>query len=96
MAKRVVKFEPSFFDSILKSEKVAALGKDAAQDVLNEARASAPVDTGDYREGLTLSQGYSGQRRVWRVTGTDWKTLLVESTTGNLQRSLRRVKAKRR
>lgn len=96
MARRVVKFEPSFFDDILRSEKVAALGQDVAQDVLDQAVATAPVDTGGYQSGLTLQRGYSRGRRVWRVTGTDWKTLLVESVTGNLQRALRTVKARRR
>lgn len=84
-----VTFNPRFFDTILKSAGVDALTTSIGEDVLETAKRTAPVDTGDYRDGLHLEKRESRYRRVVRVVGADPKTLLVESKTGNLARSLK-------
>lgn len=91
MPRSTVKFNPKFFDQIGKSAGVERLTKNAADKVLQEARATAPVDSGDYKAGLHIEKGQSRYRTVYRVVGDDWKTLLVEAWTGNLARALKKV-----
>ena len=87
-----VQFNRVFFDRILKSAGVSNLTKRAADQALSVAKSTAPVDTGDYRRGLKVERHDSRYRTVWRVVGTDWKTLILESKTGNLARALRTVR----
>ena len=86
-------FDKAFFDTAMKQPGVRKLQDEVASKALAAARASAPVDTGDYRKSL---------RKVWRrgeyrdailVEGTDEKTLLIESRTGNLARALKRARS---
>lgn len=91
-AKTVVQFDPRYFDRLMKTAKVSEFTKEVAEGVLAEAQAKAPVDSGDYKNGLMVIKRESKYRTVWRVLGTDWKTLLVESKTGNLVRALRTAK----
>ena len=88
-------FRPNqaFFDSVLRSPQVEALTAAAAQRTLARAQASAPVDTGAYRNGLHIERRQSRYRRVLRVVGSDGKTLLIESKTGNLARALKAARA---
>lgn len=85
----IVEFNPVFFDNIMQSAGVERLTEESAQKVLTIAKATAPVDTGDYREGLHISRRQSRYRRVLRIEGDDAKTLLIESKTGNLARALK-------
>lgn len=87
-------FEPNqdFFDSLLRSAPVAKLVDDAAERTLAAARASAPEDTQDYKNGLHIEHHDSRYRRVARVVGSDPKTLIVEAKTGNLARALKAAK----
>jgi hypothetical protein len=87
-----VEFNPRFFETALREPKVEALVDAAAQSTLNTAKANAPVDTGEYRDGLHLEHHQSRYRRVTRVVGSDDKTLLIESRTGNLARSVKGTK----
>lgn len=82
----------SFFDRILRAPGVEALVDQAAERALAAAQASAPVDTGAYRAGLRIEHHESQFRRVADVVGTDPKTMLIESRTGNLARSLKGAK----
>lgn len=86
-----IEFNESFFDAVLNSQGVRNLVRSKAEQVLAAAQASAPVETGAYRAGLRLTTRQSAHRQVCVVAGTDPKTLLVESKTGNLARSLRKV-----
>lgn len=52
-----------------------------------QARANAPVDTGAYRDSITLEQDTT-DRAVVRVVAHAGHALLVESHTGNLARAL--------
>ena len=87
-----VELNDAFFETIGKSAEVTALTRDKADNVLNHAQASALVDTGAYRDGLKVQMTSSQFRNVARVVGTDSKTMLIESKTGNLARALRKVR----
>ena len=84
-----LRFDDFYFKRILRSAGVNALTKAAAEKVLARAKATAPVDTGAYRKGLQIKKTGAATRDVYLVVGTDWKTLLVESKTGNLARALK-------
>lgn len=87
-----IDFNERFFDQILRSAQVDGLCRSKAEQALAVARATAPVDTGAYRDGLEVEPHESAHRRSWRVVGHDPKTLLVEAMTGNLARALKAVK----
>lgn len=82
-------FDQAYFDRVMRSAGVQSLERAAAERVLAAAKASAPVDTGDYRRGLKIEKAEAKYRTVYLVVGTDWKTMLVESRTGNLARALK-------
>ena len=81
-----------FFDRILRAPGVEALVDQAAERALGAARIDAPVKTGAYLAGLHIEHHDSRYRRVADVVGSDPKTMLVESRTGNLARSLKKAK----
>lgn len=87
-----VEFNEGFFESVLRQPKVENIVDAAAARALAKARADAPVDSGDYRDGLHIEHRESRYRRVTRVVGSDEKTLLIESKTGNLARALKQAK----
>jgi len=86
-----MQFRDAFFEEMGRSAGVERLTKAAADKVANEARAGAPVDSGDYVAGIEVVKRESKNRTVFLVKGTDWKTMLVESKTGNLVRALRKA-----
>ena len=88
-----VDFNNSFFDEMLNSAGVRALARGAAEKALNIARANAPVDTGAYRDGLQVEAVQHAHRTTYRVVGTDAKTMLIESQTGNLVKALKKAKS---
>ena len=87
-----IDFNPAFFDQILQSAGVKALCNAKAQQALAIARSNAPVDTGDYRNGLAVEQVQHAHRTTYQVVGHDPKTMLIESKTQNLARALKAVK----
>ena len=87
-----VEFNERFFDGILQSAGVKALTKAAAEKALAQAKASAPMDTGDYRDGLKVEEVAREHRTTYMVVGHDRKTMLIESKTGNLARALKAAK----
>lgn len=88
-----VDFNNSFFDEMLNSVGVRALARGAAEKALNIARANAPVDTGAYRDGLQVEAVQHAHRTTYMVIGTDAKTMLIESQTGNLVKALKKAKS---
>jgi len=58
-----------------------------AENVLSAAKASAPVDTGEYRDSLHVIEDTTDRVSV-RVGSNDPKGLIVEAKTGNLARAL--------
>jgi len=87
-----VEFNPGFFESVLRQPKVEAVTDAAGDRALAAAKASAAVDNGDYERGLHIEHHESRFRRTTRVVGSDEKTLLLESKTGNLARALKAAK----
>lgn len=87
-----MRFDPRFFKEILGSQQMYELCEMQAEAVLEIASANAPVKTGAYQRGLRVvrSRGRDGRVKAL-VVGEDWKTLLVESRTGNLSRALKAV-----
>lgn len=83
-----VKFNNQFFDDLSRSAGVIQLVDEATEAIAKTARSTAPVDEGDYRDGIETS-GKLQRRYVGLVIGTDKKTMLIESKTGNLARALR-------
>ena len=88
-----VKFNDQYFDEILQSAGVKAMTKRAAEKALEYAKSHAPVDTGAYRDGLKIDTVRHAHRSTCMVVGTDAKTLLVESQTGNLRKALKEAKS---
>lgn len=86
-----VEFNDAFFSEMGKSAGVTQLCRDRAEKVRSAAKTSAPVDAGDYRDGLEIRVRESKNRNVILVVGTDWKSMLIESKTGNLARALKAV-----
>ena len=81
-------FNQAFFDELSRSPGVAALVDAAVERIAATARATAPADTGEYRDGIVTASKLQ-RRYVGLVIGTDPKTMLIESRTGNLARALR-------
>ena len=86
-----VDFNEAFFDAIMHSAGVESLCRQKAEAVLQEAKATAPVDNGDYRDGIEIKVVHHAHRDTYQVVGTDAKTMLVESKTGNLARALKKA-----
>lgn len=86
-----VHFNDAFFDEILNSAGVRAMTRGAAEKALNIAKANAPVDTGAYRDGLQIQAVQHEHRTTYMVVGTDAKTMLIESQTGNLVKALKQA-----
>jgi hypothetical protein len=82
-----VKLKSSGVKALLNSRETRALLTDKAEAVLSTAIASAPVETGNYRDGLEIQQDTT-DRAVARVVGTAPHSHLVEANTGNLARAL--------
>ena len=87
-----VKFNDVFFDQIMNSAGVRAMTRGAAEKALGVAKANAPIDTGAYRGGLEVKAVQHAHRTTYMVVGTDAKTMLVESKTGNLRKALKAAK----
>ena len=87
-----IDFNPRYFESVLRQPQVEALVDTTGDRALGVAKATAPVDSGDYRDGLHIEHHESRYRRAVRVVGEDDKTLIIESKTGNLARALKAAK----
>ncbi|WP_284986967.1 HK97 gp10 family phage protein [Arthrobacter sp. fls2-241-R2A-172] len=87
-----MKWNESFFSKLGHSGPVTSLVKQKAEEVQAAAQASAPVDTGEYRDNITVRIKSSGNRNVALVVAEDPKSMIIESRTGNLVRALNSVK----
>jgi hypothetical protein len=90
-----MKFNNGFFEQLSTSPGVKRLVLEEAEKVAQIARDTAPVDSGDYRKGIEVRMKEQ-KRAVALVVGTDRKTMLIESKTGNLARALQRWKRRPR
>lgn len=89
-----VKFNEAFFQQLSRSPEIVALVREKAERIAADARASAPVDTGDYRDAIHVELKFQ-KRAVAVVVAADRKSLLIESKTGNLVRALQKNKGSR-
>lgn len=85
-------FNEEFFIQLGKSAGVTNICKQVAEKVAATAQATAPRDTGKYADGIKVRVVSRSRRNAVLVVGTDWKTMLIESKTGNLARALQSVK----
>jgi len=85
-----MQFNERYFDELLMSPGVDRLVGSITDGVAADARATAPVDTGDYKAGIVHTKKRTQHRIVHLVKATDAKSMLVEARTGNLVRALRR------
>ena len=86
-----MQFNEAFFQELSTSAPVTALVVGAAEQIAEPARKSAPVDTGDYRDGIVVRTKRQ-KRAVALVVATDRKSLIIEAKTGNLVRALNAAK----
>lgn len=88
-----VDFDENFFDEVLNCAPVRAMVDAAANKALAEAKATAPVDTGAYRDSLHIEHRQSGHRQVAEVVADCPHAMGVEAVTGNLARAARKARA---
>jgi hypothetical protein len=92
MAKTTFKPNPRFFETVFRLPRIERIVDGIAGDTLRNAKADAPVDTRAYQDSLHIEHHESRYRRTARVVGSDKKTILIESKTGNLARALKKAK----
>ena len=73
---------------LLKSSEIRNALTERADRILAAAKASAPVDTGAYRDGLHVEVVEHRSRVVARVVGVTDHDMLVEAAAGTLARAL--------
>lgn len=83
-----VNIDNEYFSRLGHSAPVTAQCLAVGEAVAATARAKAPVDTGEYRDRITVTVVRRGRRNVVLVTAEDPKSMYVESETGNLARAL--------
>lgn len=84
-----MQFNDHFFEELGRSAAVTELVEDKANRIADRARSTALVDTGEYRDKITVKVKRAKYRNVALVIGEDPKTLIIEAKTGNLVRALR-------
>jgi hypothetical protein len=84
-----MQFNDNFFAEIGTSAPVKKICDDKAKSIADRARSTAPVETGEYRDGIKTSSKRARYRYVALVVATDPKSLLIEAKTGNLVKALR-------
>jgi hypothetical protein len=87
MARTKVKLNSSGVDQVLSTAKTRAALRPIVEQVAAAARASAPVESGEYRDSITV-ESVTTDRAVERVVARAPHALVVESRTGNLARAL--------
>lgn len=92
MARPKVKMSRAGAIEILNDPKVRAELRRRAEGIADRARATAPVQSGRYRDGITVvettTQQFGDTRPSVRVGSTAPHAHLVEARTGNLARAL--------
>lgn len=87
MAKDEFEFDPKFFDWLGVQPGVDKLTEQGAELVAQKARATAPVDSGEYLESIGVEKSPRGGRVTYRVIADSDHGLAVEARTGNLARA---------
>jgi len=87
MAKPRVVLNSAGVKKLLNSDGIKRELRRLGERVEAAARNNAPVDTGKYRDSITLIDDTT-DRVVVRIVAEDEKALLVESWSGNLAKAL--------
>lgn len=87
MANDAPEFDPKFFDWLGVQPGVKELTKSAAERVAQKARATAPVDSGEYKDSIGVEESDRPGRVTYRVIADSDHGLAVEARTGNLARA---------
>ncbi len=87
--RRRPQFTPNkaWFDTVLRRPDVEQKVDEVEAGVRAAAQASAPVDSGNYRQGIVRRVRQAKYRRVVETVATDPKSLIIESRTGNMARA---------
>ena len=86
---RKVKMNIQGLREVLKSSETQAVLRSHAEKSAAAARASAPVDSGEYRDSIDVETRVHRHVAVARVVAHASHSMVVEAKTGNLARSLR-------
>lgn len=76
------------FQKLAHSARVGAACKAEAEKIAALARSTAPVDSGDYANSIHVVIEDHPTRITAQVVASDWKSLIIESITGNLARAV--------
>lgn len=87
MAKTRIKPNSGGIKDVLTSSAMQAAVQEAADEIASRAKASAPVDSGEYRNSIDTEAGASTDRAVVYVVAGAEHSLVVEAKTGNLLRA---------
>jgi len=88
MAGVQIKLDSRGMEALLKSDQMRPPLRAVAERVAATARSTAPVDSGEYRDSITVVSATT-DRAVERVVATAPHGLLVEAKTSNLKRAMR-------
>lgn len=86
-----IHFNQEFFNTILKEPGVDQLCREKAMQALDIAAATAPVDTGEYRNSLAVEHVEFQYRNAWQVTNDCDHAMEVESKHHTLANAMRMV-----
>jgi len=85
----MMKWNESFFDELGHSAPVVDQLEQVGEKVAGNARNFARVDTGDYRNNITVTKRSAAHREVVVVTADVPHAAVVESRDGTLAKALR-------
>ena len=85
----MMKWNENFFDELGNSGPIVDQLMDVGEKVASNARAFAPVDSGEYRNSITVTKRSAAHREVVVVTADVPHAAIVESRNGTLAKALR-------
>lgn len=89
MARPKIDLNSREMGKLLQAEQMRPALREIAEGWAARARATAPVDTGAYRDSIEVVDDTT-DRAVARVVAQDRKAPIVEYRTGNLKRAMGR------
>lgn len=89
MARAKIRLDSRQMSALLKSQQMRPPLEQIAEKWAARARSTAPVDSGEYRDSITVVEDTT-DRAVARVVARSRKSSLVEARTGNLKRAMGR------
>ncbi len=87
-----IEFNKAFWDRLGFDKGVESVLDSVADTAVAQARSTAPVDTGAYRDSIHKVTARSPKRVIKRVVADDWKSALVEAKTSNLRKAVAKAK----